>query len=67
MADPRARFLNELLGFVFVRLVLFGSVVVAMWAFLRGYTVPAIGLTVALAYFFYLLWGYAHGAGVPEP
>lgn len=66
MVGPRGRFLDELLGFVFTRLVLVGTILVAMWAFWHGHFVPAVGLTLALTYFFYLFWQYANVGGTPE-
>lgn len=58
MVGPRGRFLDELLGFVFTRLVLLGAVLAAMWAFWHGHLVPAVGLPLALSYFFFLYWQY---------
>ena len=67
MASPRSRFLSELLGLVFTRLILVGATLVTMWVFWRGLYVPALGLAAALAYFFYLYWQYVNVGDVPEP
>lgn len=66
MTGPRGRYLSELLGFAFTRVVLVGAVLVAMWAFWHGNVVAAVGLTLALAYFGVLLWRYVTAGGAPE-
>ena len=64
---PYGRFLSNLLGFLFVRLILVGAVLVAMAAFWQGYLLPALGMVVAVAYFLYLYWQYVQVDDAPEP
>lgn len=66
MTGPRARFLDALLGFVFTRIVLGGAVIVTMWAFWNGHVLPALGMSLALAYFLYLYWQYVTVGGPPD-
>lgn len=58
MVDSLSQFLSELLGFAFTRLILVGTTLVTMWLFWYGHYLPAIGFSLALAYFFYLYWQY---------
>lgn len=67
MPGPYTRLLDALIGLVFTRLILVCAVLVTMALAWRGHYLPAAGMAVAIAYFFYLYWGYVRAGDVPEP